>query len=100
MDADSVVMELSHKGIIDAGDRQAIAMEHNPFMKNRILLTCLKKKCTDDALRTVCDVMIGVPSIPRMAALGNDMKRRLEMGKWCVCAYIHVLTAKYSILQT
>ena len=87
MDADSVVMELSHKGIIDAGDRQAIAMEHNPFMKNRILLSCLKKKCTDNALRTVCDVMIGVPGNPRMAALGNDMRRRLEMGKCGVCAW-------------
>ena len=43
----------------------------------------------NDALRIVCDVMIGVASNPKMAALGADMQKRLETGKYYVCACIH-----------
>ena len=34
----------------------------------------------NDALRIVCDVMIGVAGNPKMAALGADMQKRLETG--------------------
>ena len=88
MDTDTIVMELLHRSIIDDGDRKEISGVHNPKVKNGILHECLKKKCTNDALRTVCDVMIGVAGNPRMAALGNDMKRRLETGNGvCTCTY-------------
>ena len=102
MDASTVVVDLLYRGIIDEVDQKVIVIEHNPNKRNQLLHECLMKKCTNDALRTICDVMIAVPSNPRMAALGNDMRRRVEMGKWCVCVHTYecVLTAKYSILQT
>ena len=81
MDASTVVMELLHRDVIDEVDQKVITMEHNPNKRNQILHACLIKKCTDDALKTVCDVMIGIPGNPRMETLGYDMKRRLEMGK-------------------
>ena len=85
MDTSTVVMELLHRDVIDEGDQKRIAMEHNPNTRNQILYACLMKKCTNDALKTVCDVMIGVPGNPKMAALGYVMKNRLEMGKWSAC---------------
>ena len=67
---------------------------HNPKVKNQILHHCLKKKCINNALKTVCDVMAGVVGNPRMAALAKDMKKRLEAGEWrvcvCVCACVRV----------
>ena len=86
MDASTVVMDLLHRGIIDEADQRVIAMEHNLNKRNQILHECLMKECTKDALKTVCDVMIAVPGNPRTAALGNDIRRRLKMGKWCMCA--------------
>ena len=88
MDANAIVMELLHRSIIDGGDENKIAGAPDPKVKNAILHECLKKKCTNDALRNVCDVMIGVAGNPKMAALGNDMKKRLEKGKWDMCAYV------------
>ena len=91
VDTDTVVMELLHRSIIDEGDRREISGVHNPKVKNGILHEHLKKKCTIDALRTVCDVMIGVAGNPKMAALGNDMKKRLESGNGaCACANMWV----------
>ena len=86
MDANAIVMELLHRGIIAEGDQKEISDVPNPKVKNAVLHECLQKRCTNDALRTVCDVMIGVSSNPRMAALGSDMKRRLETGNG-VCMY-------------
>ena len=62
-------------------------MEHNPNRKNQILLACLMKKCTSNDLKIVCDVMIGISGNFRMAALGHDMKRELETGKYYVRVY-------------
>ena len=78
MDTSAVVMDLLHRGIIDEVDQKVVAMEHNPNKRNEILHACLMKKCTNNALKTVCDVMIGVPGNLRMTALGNDMRRRLD----------------------
>ena len=90
MDANTVVIELLHRGIVDEGDQKEMSGVHNPKMQNEILHERLKKKCTNDALRTVCDVMIGVAGNPRMAALGNDMKRRLETGNgMCMCVHFN-----------
>ena len=84
MDTNAIDMELLHKNIIDKGDQRGIAIELNPDKKNQILHECLMKKCTNDALKTVCDVIIGVAGNPKMRDLGNDMMNRLEAGKWCV----------------
>ena len=89
MDANAIVMELLHWNIIDEDDKKEISGVHSPRVKNEILHVCLKKKCTTEALRTVCDVMIGVASNTRMAVLGNDMKQRLETGNGvCACTYM------------
>ena len=85
MDANSVVMELLHEGIIHEGDRREISKVHNPQEQNAILHLYLKKKCTNIALKTVCDLVIRVDGNPKMTALGKAMKERLEAGKWCVC---------------
>ena len=84
MDANAIVMKLLHKGIIHEGDRKEVSNVSNPIEQNEILHLCLKKKCTNDALKTVCDAMIGVVGNPKMATLGADMKKRLEGGKYCV----------------
>ena len=99
MDTNAIDMELLHKGIIDKGDQRGIAMELNPDKKNQILHECLLKKCTNDALKTVCDVIIGVAGNPKMTALGKDMMNRLEAGKWCLCLFSScecALTASYA----
>ena len=85
MDTNAIDMELLRWGIIDEGDQREIAMERNPKKKNQMLHACLMKKCTDDALKTVCDVIIGVAGNPKMKALGKDMMKRLEARKGCAC---------------
>ena len=84
MDSSAIVIDLFHNGIIDEGDKKEISIVFNPTEKNKILYLHLTKKCTNDALKTICDVMIGVAGNPKMAALGADMKKRLEAGKYCV----------------
>ena len=99
VDTNAIVMELLRWSIIDEGDQKEISGVHNPKVKNEILHERLKKKCTIDALRTVCDMMIGVVGNPRMAALGSDMKKRLETGNGvCMCKPVSVLTARYILL--
>ena len=87
MDTNAIDMELLHRGIIDKGDQNGIAMEQNPDKKNQILHACLMKKCTNDALKIVCDVIIRVAGNPRMKGFGKDMMKRLETGKWCACLF-------------
>ena len=98
MDTNAIDMELLRRGIIDKGDQKRIEIELNPDRKNQMLHACLMKKCTDDALKIVCDVIIGVAGNPRMTALGKDMMKRLETGKWRVCLLCScecALTASY-----
>ena len=91
MDAKTVVMELLNMGVIDEGVRNRIFREDSTKLQNEILHDCLKKRCTDDALRAVCDVIIGVYGNPRMRAFGEDIKKRLVAGKGSVCvhAFMH-----------
>ena len=85
MDAKTVVMELLNMGVIDDGIKSRILREDSTKLQNEILHNCLKKRCTDNALRAVCDVIIGVSGNPRMTALGEIIKKRLVISKWCVC---------------
>ena len=87
MDTTAIDRELLHRGIIDKGDHKRIEMELNPDRKNQMLHECLMKKCTNEALKIVCGVIIGVAGNPRMTALGKDMINRLEAGEWCVCLF-------------
>ena len=80
MIAETVIMELHHKDIIDEGDLKTISRNPNPRQQNEYLHLCLKKKCTKGAFRTVCDVISSVQGNPKMKALGAAMKRRLETG--------------------
>ena len=81
MDTNAIDMELLHRGIIDKCDQREIMMELNLHRKNQMLRECLMKKCTNDELKTVCDVIIGVAGNPRMTALGKDMMKTLEASK-------------------
>ena len=86
MDAITVVFELLNEGVIDEGIKSIILREGSTKLQNEILHDCLKKRCTDDALRAVCDVIIRVRGNPRMRALGEDIKKILVAGKWCMPA--------------
>ena len=99
MDAINIAWQLVQEGIIDDGDQtQMTNVQLNRRVRNQILHACLKQKCTWDAFNTVCDMIINVPKNPVMAALGNDMQRRLQTGKLCafvcidtwVCEYINL----------
>ena len=83
IDAKTVVMELLNMGVIDEGIKNRILREDSTKLQNEILHDCLKKRCTDDALRAVCGVIIGVTGNPRMRALGEDIKKRLMAGIYC-----------------
>ena len=84
MDANAVVLNLLYYNIIDGGDEKRLSTTYNPREQNQFLHLCLSKKCTMEALKTVCNVIIKVKGNPKMRALGNNMKRRLETGA-CVC---------------
>ena len=94
MDAKAVYMELANKGIIDGGDQEQISATYGPVQSNQKLHFCLKTKCTKDALKTVCDVMIGVKGNPKMTALGEDIKRTLDKS---VCVCVHVCMHMYFV---
>ena len=88
MDAKSVVMELLDKGVIDDGIKNKILGEFSTRLQNEMLHDCLKTRCTDDALKAVCDVIIQVAGNPKMTALGEVMLRELETGKCSVCVHV------------
>ena len=60
-------------------------MTLDPTQQNQFLHLILKEKCTEDTLETVCDIITAVKGNPKMKALGESMKRRLETGGYkCV----------------
>ena len=75
-------------GVIDDGIKNRILTKFNTKLQNEILHESLTKRCTDDALKAVCDVIIGVVGNPRMRALGEDMKKGLAAGEWCACVHV------------
>ena len=85
VDANAVVLELLHNNIIDRGDQRTIAANTNPTQQNQFLHLILKEKCTEEAFETVCDIITAVKGNPKMKALGESMKKRLETGGYmCV----------------
>ena len=88
MVAENVLWDLLDMDIIDDGNLREIRETKNTKQQNKMLHLCLTEKCTPEALKTVCEVIIDVKGNPKMRALGEDMKRRLEAGV-CVCACVH-----------
>lgn len=93
MDAGAVVPNLVNKGIIGAGDMTTYSGTVDPTQKNQLLHMCLRQKCTDDALRTVCEEIIdaGKRSNPIMKDFGEKMLNSLKTGMLCVCMCVGVL---------
>ena len=87
VDAEAVVGDLLHDNIIDEGDKRTITSARNPRLQNQELHLCLRRKCTPDALMTVCDIMTAVRGNPNMLALGEAIKRKLVTGV-CVCVCV------------
>ena len=99
VDAEAVVGELLHKDVIDEGDERDITSARNPRRQNEKLHFCLRKKCTLDALMTVCDIMTAVRGNPSMLALGEAMLSKLETGTYvCVRMTIYICTVATYIL--
>ena len=88
MDANAIVLELEHRGIISNGDQTEVRQETNATEQNQLLHACLKKKCTVEALMVVCDVITKVKGNPKLQSLGEDMKTELEKGL-CSVAGVH-----------
>ena len=78
-------------------------MTLDPTQQNQFLHLILKEKCTEDAFETVCDIITAVEGNPRMKALGESMKRRLETGGYmCAwgegdgdCVWVHMVVSVY-----
>ena len=83
MDADAVVYDLEYEGIISDGDLTKITTTTDTTIQNKILHSCLKRKCDKDALTRVCDMIATVQGSPKMAALGRAMKCQLHK---CMCS--------------
>lgn len=84
MDANTIVCELYHQGVISYGDMVMIQRTAGAIEQNQLLHDYLKRTCTEEALMKVCDMMMAVPGNPSMRVLGKEMKTIME-GKWCVC---------------
>ena len=90
MDTSAVVLDLLHYKIIDSGDEARLSRTYNRRQQNQILHLCLKQKCTLEAFKIVCSIIIKVEGNPKMRALGEDM-RRLVAGvcvRVCVCVCV------------
>ena len=89
VDANAIVFELSHEYIISDGVLHHIKMIFDRTQQNQILHDCLRRMCTEEALRRFCEIIIAVQGNPKMEALGRDMKSMLE-SKCCVlvCTYV------------
>ena len=85
MDSNAVVLDLLYYNIISDGDQRTITMTMDRTEQNKFLHLYLRK-CTEDAFRSVCDIISAVKGNPKMSALGTAMKRRLATGNYvCVC---------------
>ena len=78
VDADSIVFDLKCKDIIPGGLVTAIRQRFEPTQQNQLLYEHLEKACDEDALMTVCNIMISFKGHPKMNKLGKDMKSMLQ----------------------
>ena len=97
MDANSVIMELLHKGIIPHSVQVTISQTNSPEQQNAFLHAQLQRTCTDDALKVACRVISAVKGNPKMIALGNDMLSQLELG---MCTYVCSILYDFVLMYT
>ena len=83
-DADAIVMNLKHYGIIGDGQQKIIQRTDDGRQKNQFLHDFLLGSCTKEAMLKVCDEMTNTPGNPKMNQLGKEMKSALEKGERCV----------------
>ena len=91
IEANVVIMGLQERNIVADGDVKTIFLQTAQKLQNEILHGVLKKKCTDEAFKVACDVIIKAdPSNAVMVDLAKNMKRSLQSytGKWCICAHV------------
>ena len=84
MDADAIVMNLKHYGIIGDGQQKIIQRTDDGRQKNQFLHDFLLGSCTKEAMLKVCVEMTNTPGNPKMNQLGKEMKSALEKGERCV----------------
>ena len=75
-----MIWELLHKGCISEGDRIKLTQLEEPAQQNQFLHWTLLQKCTEETFGAMCAIITGVKGNPKMRALGEAMKRRLETG--------------------
>ena len=92
VDAIAIVHELKEERIIADGDLETIKQRNDRLLQNEDLHDILVKKCTKEALMTVCAIMIRYQGNPKMNQLGENMKGELE-GECCV--FIHTCMHMY-----
>ena len=82
VDANAIVYDLKHEGIIDGGDLTNITKTSGERGQNAILHDCLLQKCTEEALMKACKIIVARDH-PRMKQLGELMKSKLD-GVWAI----------------
>ena len=97
MEADAVASDLRESGIIPQGCQEQISRAYGRKQRNEILHERLVTNCTREAFIRACDIFIAEEGYPKMNALGEAMKKKLETGKNLVnvCAYMCVLVQMY-----
>ena len=93
-DAEKVVWDLLQEDIIDEGDLNIITGAKDRQLQNKIFHYCLKRKCTVEAFKIVCEIFTKVKGNPKMKALGKAMRKKLETGV-CVCACVHACVCAF-----
>ena len=99
MEADVVASDLRESGIIPQGCQEQISRAYGRKQRNEILHDRLVTNCTRGALICACDVFIAEEGYPKMNALGEAMKKKLEAGKNLVnvCAYVCVKDSELAV---
>ena len=75
IDADAIVYELAHQGIISDADLENLRTIKGAKQKNQFLFHCLMKKNTKVSLLKVCSIMIEEEATPKMKQFGRELEQ-------------------------
>ena len=104
VDAQVVVGELKHNGIVPQSCQEKVAKADGCRQRNEILHDYLKRTCTRGALIKACDIIIELAekgseeSNPKMKKVGEDMKMKLGAGK-TICTLFHLRGSMYVLIH-
>ena len=84
-----VASKLRDSYIIPQGCQEQISRANGRKIRNELLHEQLVTNCTREALIEACNIFITEEGYPKMQALGEAMKKRLEAGV-CVCVCVCV----------